>query len=513
MGATIKRAGKEISPTFEVFNHHQKNSLMEVKKAKINQIRQHLEQIITQIDAQSQKGMKIHQVERCLFSSLLQLGFQLLEYYILSMKALLSVQGIPLDSEGKKMKNTGLRIRPYRSIFGKLSIDRVKYYSKTDKSYYRLDAHLGLPKSNYSYVLDDWLGYAATEMDFAQSAEQLERILGHSLCGMQSSRSSYRLCLQVDEFYDQQAWHNLEDGTHLSVGFDGKGVPIRRSETQRAEESVAVRVSKGQKKGVKKEATLSLSSSFTPRPRDAEEVLDSLFSAANNKQKTDEKHTWHEHKHFRAFLSDKLRAIRYGMNNLIARDASGQKPIIVLIDGDRALEKAVQQGVEEYALQHRVAAYVLDFIHLLEYVWKVANAQWGEKHPGRLTWVKNQAALLLESQHQEVLRQWQIILQRANLSQHQCYNLQRAITYLTNHQHMVDYKTYLQQGFPITTGAVESACGHFVKSRMEGNGMHWGKQGAQNMLNIRAVKKNGDWDGYLETLINHEQQTLYEQAA
>ncbi len=43
--------------------------------------------------------------------------------------------------------------------------------------------------------------------------------------------------------------------------------------------------------------------------------------------------------------------------------------------------------------------------------------------------------------------------------------------------------------------------------------MHWGKQGAQHMLNLRAVKKNGDWDDYLENLITHEQQILYQQAA
>ena len=486
---------------------------MEVKEIKIKQIRQHLDEIIAQVDVQSKKGMKLHQVERCLFASLLQLGFQLLEYYILSTQQLLSVQGVPVDCEGKKMKNTGLRSRPYRSIFGQLSIARAKYYSSTDKSYYRLDEALGLPKSNYSYVLDDWLGYGATEVDFAQSAEQLERILGHRLTGMQSQRCSYRLSERVDDFYEQQAWENVEDGTHLSVGFDGKGVPIRRSETQRVRESAVVRLSKGQKRGVKKEATVSLSSSFTPRPREAQELLESLFCPAHEPHKHDEKHTWHEHKHLRAFLSDKVGAIRYGMDNLLRRDSSGKKPIIVLIDGDRALEKAVRQVAEEKGIEHRIQAYVLDFIHLIEYVWKVANARWGEKHPSRLTWVRSQAALLLESQHQEVLQQWQAILRQTTLSQYQQDTVQRAITYLTNHQHMVDYKACLQQGFPITTGAVESACGHFVKSRMERNGMHWGKQGAQNMLDLRAVKKNGDWDNYLQTVIKYEQQALYQQAA
>lgn len=56
---------------------------------------------------------------------------------------------------------------------------------------------------------------------------------------------------------------------------------------------------------------------------------------------------------------------------------------------------------------------------------------------------------------------------------------------------MVKYKIYLQRSFPITTGAVESACGHFLKSEwIELNAV--GKEGSTR--NIRAVKKNDDWE-------------------
>lgn len=111
------------------------------------------------------------------------------------------------------------------------------------------------------------------------------------------------------------------------------------------------------------------------------------------------------------------------------------------------------------------------------------------------------------------MEEWKEIARQKKLKPTQAYNLKRAITYLTNHKHMVKYKTYLQRGYPITTGAVESACGHFVKSRMERNAMHWGKQGAQKMLNIRAIKKNGDWDHYVEHFISHEIEELYPKVA
>ena len=159
--------------------------------------------------------------------------------------------------------------------------------------------------------------------------EQLEHILGHSLSSMQSSRQTYHLSKDVDSFYEQQDWSSIQDGTHLSVGYDGKGIPIIRSETDRKEESAVVRLSRGQKKGVKKEATISVSSSFTPQPRSKEQLLESLFLVHKKTDKSELRHQWHEHKHIRAFLSDKTKAIEYGIDNLMKRDATAKKPIIV----------------------------------------------------------------------------------------------------------------------------------------------------------------------------------------
>jgi len=180
-----------------------------------------------------------------------------------------------------------------------------------------------------------------------------------------------------------------------------------------------------------------------------------------------------------------------------------------LIDGDRALEKAALKIMKEKGIENRVEAFILDFIHLLEYVWKVANVKLGEKHPDRESWVERQARLLLNSETEKVLAEWREIEKEKELTTTQEEKLKKAITYLNNHKHMVKYKTYLQRGYPITTGAVESACGHFIKNRMERNAMHWGKKGAQEMMNIRAIKKNDDWDDYLDDFIEQEQKQLY----
>jgi len=484
---------------------------MGLKERKKEKVRKELEEIMTCLEKDSKKGQALHEVELSLFRSLLQLGLQMLSYYIFLVSEITVLKGIPKDSQGRKMRNKGRISSPYFSLFGRTEVNRIKYYSKADKTYYALDEALGLPKDSYSYVLTDWMSYGAVEMDFDQSVKQLERILGHSLWGIQSGRQTSRLSKDVENYYENKNWEEQEEGTHFSLGYDGKGIPIKRSETERAKENPSTRLSKGQKRGVKKEATLSVSSSFTAKKRSVEEIISALF----HKEEVvvlDErrpKHEWHEHKHIRAFLSDKVKAIGYGIDNILERDRTNTKGIVVLIDGDRALEQAVLKMIKEKGVDNRVEACILDFIHLLEYVWTVANAKLGEKSLDREAWVERQARLLLNSRTDKVLEEWKAILEEKELKPTQEYNVKRAITYLTNHKHMVKYKTYLQRGFPITTGAVESACGHFVKSRMERNGMHWGKKGAQEMLNIRAIKKNDDWDDYLDLFIEKEQKQLY----
>ena len=51
-------------------------------------------------------------------------------------------------------------------------------------------------------------------------------------------------------------------------------------------------------------------------------------------------------------------------------------------------------------------------------------------------------------------------------------------------------------GWPIGTGVIEGACRHLVKDRFEQTGMRWSCKGAQEMLGLRAVYLNGDWEEF-----------------
>jgi len=71
------------------------------------------------------------------------------------------------------------------------------------------------------------------------------------------------------------------------------------------------------------------------------------------------------------------------------------------------------------------------------------------------------------------------------------------------------YDVYLARGWPVGTGVVEGACGHLVKDRMEQAGMRWIKAGAQAVLDLRALRFNGQWDAYASFHRQQQHQRLY----
>lgn len=65
--------------------------------------------------------------------------------------------------------------------------------------------------------------------------------------------------------------------------------------------------------------------------------------------------------------------------------------------------------------------------------------------------------------------------------------LQSSITYLTNHQHQMNYVRYLKEGYLIGSGVTESACKTLIKGRLCGCGMRWEEENTRNMTLMRGL--------------------------
>jgi hypothetical protein len=78
------------------------------------------------------------------------------------------------------------------------------------------------------------------------------------------------------------------------------------------------------------------------------------------------------------------------------------------------------------------------------------------------------------------------------------------LTYLENQRHRMDYPHYLEQGWHIGSGPVESACKTVVGQRLKLAGMRWGKAGTDNVCHLRALCKSekGPWDAFWTGKVN-----------
>ena len=302
--------------------------------------------------------------------------------------------------------------------------------------------------------------------------------------------------------------------------WDGKGVPIIRAERGELADglsatSVVGRLKRGQKRGVKKAATVSVLSSFTPKKRAKDSIIRGLFKTPltpleqeeNQLQVAHKREKWHKDIHRRAFLGSQEISINYGVQRAKNMYEQQAVPFVVLLDGGVGLEEAVRAAFEKEGLSEYLKYIILDIVHVSEYVWKAGNAILGEKSKLRTDWVKGILNDILDGKISEIIEELKQNREKTTLSKSAKDLLDKTITYFTNHQHKMDYKTYLEQGLPVSTALVESSCGHLVKDRMERSGMRWSLKGAQNMMDIRAVKKNSDWAKFMDyTLVQNQEQ-------
>ena len=468
---------------------------------------------------------ELHEVERNLFRRMQRLGRGFLEAFVARSGTGYEAGNPPVSEAGVAMEYKETPESPYMSIFGEIIIARAAYAHPEGGRVYPLDAQLNLPAHKYSYLLLKWLQATSADQDYRGAVDRFNEIFDFSFFAELPQRQGRPIAAYVEPFYEQtKAPSPPTEGSHIAVSADGKGVRILRSEREDTpqEPLAKPRRGKGEKPGIKKDAVVVTDYSFTPHARAAEDIVKGLlnqFTQLEKEQAKQERQQRREaglpsprkpcNKHVFATMEGKSAAFDHLLDHVAKRDPQGHKPLIALLDGDVPLENRLLEALHARGWEDRLEARILDIIHASEYLWEVGTALYGEKGEKRVAWVEAKLYALLNSKVGYVIGGLKQVRTKKNLKPHQEKVIDKTLTYFDNHRHMMDYATYLENGYPIATGVVEGTCGSLVKDRMEHSGMRWSIVGAQAILAQRAVVKNGDWEDFWNYLIDAERERLY----
>jgi hypothetical protein len=459
----------------------------------------------------AQAEQRIDTVERSLMRQLLALGHTLLSAFV-------AQQGDgDLGPEAETVAGQTARRLPerhdrrYVSIFGELAIDRVVYGTREGQRIERvpLDERLGLPEGEFSYVLEDWGQRLCLKGSFAEAGHSLEMLLGLKLRTRTLEHMSREVAGDAPAFQDAlPVPPPREEGPLMVVTADGKGVPMRRPPQDGPRPHH--RRTKGEKANKKQMACVGAVYTIEPFVRKADDILDEVLrdKKAGERPKPQHKHVWAEMT--REVAGETVNA-KEGLFSrleaeLAARNAGHDRPVICLMDGERALW--------EMQREHFLGAVgILDLFHVLERLWAVAHCFHKEGSDPARKYVEERLRDLLQGRVGYVIAGLRRRLGGGKLSGPKKKVVASAVEYLANNREHMRYDEYLAAGYPIGSGVAEGACRHLVKDRLEQTGMRWTVEGAQAMLHVRALYLNDQWEDFIEFRAEREQTRLYRTVA
>jgi hypothetical protein len=143
------------------------------------------------------------------------------------------------------------------------------------------------------------------------------------------------------------------------------------------------------------------------------------------------------------------------------------------------------------------STYLLDFYHLSQYL---AAASLVCAPTDADTWLDNQQDLLKSNQWQQVLLALRPHLEPPTVADEQA-PVRAAYRYIDNRPDQLDYRWAITQELPIGSGEIESAHRSVILDRLDIPGAWWTVEKAEELLSLRVLRANQEWDDYWTDLM------------
>jgi hypothetical protein len=355
------------------------------------------------------------------------------------------------------MKPLGRRARDIDTICGTVALRRLKYYCEScERTEAPLDRRLGIDQTGTTPGLMRLLCRTALELPYQQSEALLTDTLGFRPC---SARQIERIAKQHGEL--------LEEGVH-------RDPEIAKPQARQNQQG---------------RYCLAIDAAMIPGLPDPRE----------------HRLTWHDVKlavgfdassiHRPFYVAGREDSVSFGKRLWNHLESHGlDKDDFALILGDGAhwiwnLADLLFPGVPQ----------LLDFYHAAEHLHATAVCVYPEATANRW-WQRRLAELKAGqlTQFFQALRRLQ--RNHPSASPTEPESPEKLIEYFRSNQGRLNYLWAIRNHLPIGSGTVESACRHIPQQRLKQSGMRWSDYGAQAVLNLRTLHRNGEFEQYWEDL-------------
>ena len=295
--------------------------------------------------------------------------------------------------------------RTLTTLFGAVKVCRISYGKSKSKSVFPADAELNLPQDQYSDGVRNRAAKEVIKSSFDNAVESIKETTGGSLPKRQCLNVTRNVAQDFESYYAQNRFETPEEIKGiLALSFDGKGVVMRhdslRDCTKKSAEKnkkLNTRLSPGEKKDRKRMAQVAAVYTAQPHVRTPESIMkvqkdDNVLPF---KSPIRNKRVW------ASVEREAELVIKEAFLEALQRDPLKQRKWVVLVDGLPHQIKLIEKVIKELDVS---ATIMMDFIHVLEYLWKAAWCIYDKDDKAVEDWVAKQAVKLLNGECSQVAK-------------------------------------------------------------------------------------------------------------
>ena len=417
-------------------------------------------------------------------------------------------------SDGEERSEFRPAARVLGTLFGDVVVHRLALVKHgVAGGLHPLDARLNMPKRKYSLGVQRQVAWGAAQTSYEATVDNVRRTTGTTIAKRQAEELVVDFARDFASFYLDQP-SRPERADHLIImTFDGSGIVMRpeglRAATRKkaeksqrktaAETSANGRPAPGDEPNRKRMAEVAAVYSLEIVPRTPDDVLRELRRSGprQKRPKAENKRVW------ASLERSILEVVDDAFYEALLRDDATARRWAALVDGNAEQICAIETMANNVGV---TVTIVVDFIHVLGYLWKAAKALNGEVAAGIIEkWVSERADRVLRGGVSQVAAGMRRSATNAKLDGKRRAEVDKCANYLLNHKAYLKYDEYLRDGLPIATGVIEGACRSLVKDRMDITGARWGLPGAEAVLKLRSLRASDDFDDYVSY---HERREL-----